>query len=341
MTKIKKHKSKIIGALISLLFIALIFWRLDFNQLIDTFKIFNYKVLLIFIPLYVIGLYIRGFRWKYLLCDTSSLTVKEAFFSFCTGNTLNSYLPARAGDIWRACHIGNKLKESRMKLLGSIILERIIDGISVLLILFFAVLTYFKHQWVLNITYIAAALFLGSLAFFFFIFKFNKIDWIFEKLAQLKFLEKFKPTMHKIAKHLNSFMEGFQALNNPKCLTLAFLASCAAWVIECILTYILITGFGHHFGFSIAFFVISFIALSTIIPSSSVFVGPYQYAYILALGIYHIEKANALGIAFIHQITIMVTITVISIIYFMLTDTSLKEIKAEIEEENNDRNTES
>ena len=98
-------------------------------------------------------------------------------------------------------------------------------------------------------------------------------------------------------------------------------------------------GFGHNYGFSIALFVISFIALSTIIPSSSVFVGPYQYAYILALGIYHIEKSNALGIAFIHQITIMVTITAISIIYFMMTDTSIESIKAEIEEERNDNNT--
>ena len=105
-------------------------------------------------------------------------------------------------------------------------------------------------------------------------------------------------------------------------------------------------GFGQYYGFSIALFVISFLALSTIIPSSSVFVGPYQYAYILALGIYHIDKSNALGIAFIHQITIMLTITVISIVYFMLTDTNFSDIRAEIEENgdipkemNNDRNT--
>lgn len=320
-------------------------WNLDFRQLVQTFKVFNYKVLLIFIPLYVLGLYIRGFRWKYLLCGTSKLTVKEAFFAFTTGNTLNSYLPARAGDFWRAYHVGHKLEESKMKLLGSIILERIIDGISVLLILFFAVLTYFKHQWVLNITYIAAALFLGSLSVFFIIFKFNKIDWFFEKLSNTKLLSRFKSSFNRIAGLLNKFMEGFQSLNNPKCFFMAFFTSCLAWGIECVLTYILITGFGHHFGFSVAFFVISFLALSTIIPSSSVFVGPYQYAYILALGIYHVGKSNALGIAFIHQITIMLTITVISIIYFMLTDTNLKEIQEEInlnnEENENAGNTES
>ncbi len=335
MNKIKKHKDKLFGLIISLIFIGLILWNLDFHQLLQTFKVFDYKVLLVFVPLYVLGLYIRGFRWKYLLCGTSKLTVKEAFFSFTTGNTLNSYLPARAGDFWRAYHVGHKLQESKMKLLGSIILERIIDGISVLLILFFAVLTYFKHQWALNITYIAAALFLGSLSVFFLIFKFNKIDWFFDRLSGINFLEKFKPLFIKTASLLNKFMEGFQALNNPRCFFMAFLTSCIAWGIECILTYILIMGFGQYYGFSIALFVISFLALSTIIPSSSVFVGPYQYAYILALGIYHIDKSNALGIAFIHQITIMLTITVISIVYFMLTDTNLSDIRAEIEENDN------
>ena len=63
------------------------------------------------------------------------------------------------------------------------------------------------------------------------------------------------------------------------------------------------------------------------------FVGPYQYAYILALGIYHIDKSNALGIAFIHQITIMLIITVISMIYFLFTNTKIQDIKEEIEEE--------
>lgn len=334
-----KNKEKIIGIIISLIFIGLIVWNLDVKQLINTFKVFNYKALLTFIPLYILGLYIRGFRWKYLLCQDSKLTVKEAFFAFTTGNTINSYLPARAGDFWRAVHVGNKLNESKMKLLGSIILERIIDGISVLLILLFAVIMFCKQPWILNITYISAALFVGSLIFFFLIFKYNKTDWFFEKLGKIKLLTRFQSLFDKAASLINKFMEGFQALNNPKCFFMAFFTSCIAWAIECILTYILICGFGTHYGFSIALFVISFIALSTIIPSSSVFVGPYQYAYILALGIYHIDKANALGIAFIHQITIMITITIISVCYFTFTDNKFQNLQKEIEDTQNDRNT--
>lgn len=331
MKKLKQHKEKILGLFISLVFICLICWNLDFDRLIATFKIFNYKVLLLFVPLYVLSLYIRGFRWKCLLCNDKNFKVKDAFFIFTTGNTLNSYLPARAGDFWRAFHVGKLINESKMKILGSIILERIIDGISVLLILLFAVLTYRKQPWILHLTYVSTVLFLGSLFTIYFILKFDKSDVIFVKLSSIPFLARFKSFFDKISGLFNRFLQGFQALNSPKAFFLAFAASCVAWGIECILTYILILGFGHHYGISIAMFVISFLALSTIIPSSSIFVGPYQYAYILALGIYHIDKSNGLGIAFVHQITIMLIITMISILYFTGKKANLSELKSELE----------
>lgn len=334
MQNLKQHKEKIIGILMSLIFITLVLWNLDIKMLLDTFKTFNYKVLILFIPLYILSLYTRGARWKFLLCNNNKLSIKEAFFAFTTGNTINSYFPARAGDFWRAYHIGKKLDESKIKMLGSIILERIIDGISILLILSFAVITYAKQTWILNLTYLTAALFLGSLLIIFLILKFNKTEAIINKLISIKYLEKFKHIIIKIGDLFNKFLEGFNALNSTKFTTLSFLASIFAWGLECILTFGLILGFGHHYGISIAFFIISFIALSTIIPSSSVFVGPYQYAYILALGIYHIPKANALAIAFIHQISIMIVITIISIIYFSCTNTKLTDIKQEIEANN-------
>lgn len=334
MTKGKlKHKDKIIGLLISLVFIILIFWKLDIHKLITAFRMFDYRILFLFVPIYVFSLYIRGVRWKYLLCLNEKLSVNEAFFAFTVGNTINSYLPARAGDFWRAYHLGNKIGESKMKLLGSIILERLIDGISILLILFFAIVTYFRHRWVLNIAAVAACLFLGALAVIYIIFKFNKIEYIFKKISEIPFLSGFTAQLNTISGHLMKFMNGFEALNNPKCFFMAFFMSMLAWGFECLMTYMIILGFGVHYGISIALFTICFIALSTVIPSSSIFIGPYQYAYILALGIYHIGKEQALGTAFIHQMSIMIIITVISVIYFMKGNTSLDEIQKEINSE--------
>ena len=328
-----KHKDKILGLVISLIFIILIFWKLDLQKLIAAFGMFNYRVLFLFVPVYVFSLYIRGVRWKYLLCMTEKLSISEAFFSFTVGNTINSYLPARAGDFWRAYHVGSKIDESKMKLLGSIILERLIDGISILCILFFAIMTYFRHKWVLNIAEISALLFFGALIVIYVVFKYNNIERIIAKLTKLPVFKNFDSQLNTLSAHLKKFMCGFEALNNPKCFFMAFFMSMLAWGFECLMTYMIILAFGVHYGISIALFTISFIALSTVIPSSSIFIGPYQYAYILALGIYHIGKEQALGTAFIHQMTIMIIITVISAIYFLKGNTKLSDIQKEIQEE--------
>lgn len=223
MEKKNQHQNKILGILVSAVFILLIFWKIDLHQLFATFKGFDFRAFLIFVPVYLLGIYIRGARWKYLLCNDKKLSVNEAFFSFTAGNTLNSYLPARAGDFWRAVHVGNKIGESKMKLLGSIILERIIDGISVLLILYTAILLYFKHQKVIEIAIFSAVLFFGAFIFFFVLFKTGKITDIFEWLKKLPFLNKNHEIIDKLSGLSELFMNGFSVLNDPKCFWGAFL----------------------------------------------------------------------------------------------------------------------
>lgn len=325
-----KHQNKILGLIVSAVFILLIFWKIDLHQLLVTFKGFDFRALIVFVPVYILGIYIRGARWKFLLCNDEKLGVNEAFFAFTAGNTLNSYLPARAGDFWRAIHIGNKIKESKMKLLGSIILERIIDGISVLLILYTAILLYFRHPKVIEMAIFSAILFFGAFIFFYILFKSGKITVLFDWLSKLPLFNKNKEVINKFSELSELFMNGFSVLNNPKCFWSAFFMSIAAWLLECFVTFVLISGFHLGIGFSSALFVISFVALSTVIPSSSVFIGPYQFAYILALGIYHVSKSQALAVAFVHQIIIMILITIISVVYFACVNTSMKEITEEI-----------
>ena len=89
----------------------------------------------------------------------------------------------------------------------------------------------------------------------------------------------------------------------------------------------IIESFDLGLGFSAALFVLSLISFSTMIPSTSVFLGPYQYAYILALGIYNIPKSTALAVSTVHQAVLMVILTIIGGFYLMRFNISLDDIK--------------
>lgn len=326
-------KRKIVALIITIALLGIIFYKINWHELISTFKDFNFKNMIYIVPLYVLTLYLRGIRWKALLLNNPKYSILHLGEVFTVGSMLNIFLPARAGDVYRAYYLGSVKEEKKMKVFGSIILERTLDGICVFLILLAAVLMYFREQWILNLAYGIGTLFIGSLLVFYLIFKFNKIDLICKKSTGLaeklpsKISQPLKSFIIKICSYINSFMEGFEVLDNFKCTIIAFLTSLIIWGIECYVAYLIVDSFDLGLRFAAGLFVISLISFSTMLPSTSVFLGPYQYAYILALGIFHIQKSTALAVSTVHQAILMLMLTAIGGFYLMKFNISINDIK--------------
>lgn len=326
-------KKKIVALLITILFLGLIFYKIDWQKLVQTFKLFDLKNLYLIVPVYVLTLYLRGVRWKSLLLGDPKYSSYHLGTVFTVGSMLNIFLPARAGDIYRAYYLGETKQEKKMKLFGNIILERTLDGICVFLILLWAVLEYSKQQWMMNLAYTIGAIFIGSFVAFYLIFKFNKVDFICNKLSQifLKLPVLLSNPLNKVLEsariHINSFMDGFHVMDSLKYSVQSVSMSLLIWLIECYVAFLIINSFHINLGFSAALFVISLISFSTMIPSTSVFLGPYQYAYILALGIYNVDKSTALAISTVHQAILMLILTVIGGFYLLKFNLEIKDKK--------------
>lgn len=326
-------KKKILALIITLALLVLVFYKIDWNELVKTFNDFDCKNMVLIVPFYLLTLYLRGIRWKALLLNNPKYSPLHLGEVFTVGSMLNIFLPARAGDVYRAYYLGEIKGEKKMKVFGSIILERTLDGISVFLLLLLAVLLYCKQAWILHLAYGIGALFLGSLIFFYVVFKFNKIDEICSFLKKLTsgFNEKLLSASHKfidnICSHVKSFMEGFEVLDNPLCWTIACVTSLVVWGIEAYVAYLIVDSFSLGLGFAAGLFVLSLISFSTMIPSTSVFLGPYQVAYIMALGIFGIEKSTALAVSTVHQGLLMIMLTVVGGFFLLKFNISMKEIK--------------
>lgn len=326
-------KRNIFALLISLAFIVLIFYKIDLSELIHTFQNFDCKNLVWIIILYVLTMFVRGIRWKVLLLNNPKYSSFSLAEIFTVGSMLNIFLPARAGDVYRAYYLGSVKQESKMKVLGSIILERIFDGICVFLILLFAVMMYCRQAWIFHLAYGIGALFIGSLLVFYLIFKFDKIDWIFAQISKLfkplpvKFSNPLLSFTDKVRNYMKSFMQGFQVLDNLSYTLISISASFVIWGLEAYVAFLIVDSFDLGLRFAAALFVISLTSFSTMIPSTSVFLGPYQYAYILALGIFGIEKSTALAVSAIHQAIYMIILTVLGGYYLLKFNISLKDIE--------------
>lgn len=326
-------KRKITALVITIVLLGAIFYKIDWVELLQTFKDFDFKNMWLIVPLYVLTLYIRGIRWKALLLNDKKYSSLHLGEVFTVGSMLNIFLPARAGDVYRAYYLGSVKGEKKMKVFGSIILERTLDGISVFFMLLLAILLYCKQQWILHIAYGIGALFIGSLVVFYLIFKFDKIDEICCWCSNLtqKFPKKAaaasQKVIEKICTYTKSFMEGFVVLDYPKYWIIACLTSILVWGIEAYVAYLIVDSFGLGLGFSAGLFVLSLISFSTMIPSTSVFLGPYQVAYLMALGIFGIEKSTALAVSTVHQGILIIILTILGGYFLLKFNISMKDVK--------------
>jgi uncharacterized protein (TIRG00374 family) len=77
---------------------------------------------------------VRAWRWRFLLSPLGKVSYRNALAYTCVGYFANTLLPMRLGDVARAYLAASALRLSRLATLGSIVVERLTDGITILVI---------------------------------------------------------------------------------------------------------------------------------------------------------------------------------------------------------------
>lgn len=178
------------------------------------------------------------------------------------------------------------------------------------LFLLLAILLYSKAQWILTLTYSIGAVFILSTLLVYIIFKYNKSREISKLICTKIHSEKICKAIKKLTTYLNIFIRGFSAFKKPAYMFFILILSFIAWGLEATVACIIINSFNLNLPLTAGLFVMTLTAFSTMIPSTSVLVGPYQAAYILALGLFEINKSQALAISAVHQIILIIIFTV-------------------------------
>jgi uncharacterized protein (TIRG00374 family) len=83
----------------------------------------------------VLNLAIRAWRWQYLLEPLGGASFGSAFRATAVGFAASSILPARAGEVIRPYFLAQHEKMSATEAFATVILERVLDTLTVLLLL--------------------------------------------------------------------------------------------------------------------------------------------------------------------------------------------------------------
>ena len=311
----RSKRGKIINIVVSTillaLFVYLAFRNVNLNELVDILKTTNYVY--VFLGMFigvVAGSAVRAKRWGYMLEPIKSkISFKSLFSSTVIGYMVNNLIP-RSGEVVRPYLLGKEEGISRTSAFATIIIERIIDTLSFLL-MFGVALIFFKGRITAAIPQIGSAIIaLAALTFlliFWIVFTMFKTEM---SLRVIKFFTKFLPEkLHlKVDKMFTSLVQGFIILKKPALLVKIALYSALLWLVYLVSTYLpflsfdILTGNGNSAG-TIAhalwdanlLLVIINVAMFVPVPAAT---GPYHwFCKVTLTSIFAVSEAKALGYA--------------------------------------------
>lgn len=271
--KLNKIVGTIFSVIVAVLLLELTFRNVDLSKAFDI--IFNSSAvyLMLFIFSFFLSHILRALRWQVILrsikSDTSFL---NSFSSTMIGYGVNCAVP-RLGELYRSFFAGKLENISRTSLLGTIVVERIIDLIFLALSVFISVIIYSGNLYG-QILWLKSALVYGIIVLMVLILllllSVKKKDLFLRKLDKLFYFISPKLSQ-KINYTFNMLVEGFAALNNKKNFVLTLFYSALIMIVYGLTSYFAfyVLRFNNHYpiSYEMGWIVMTISAFGIVIPT--------------------------------------------------------------------------
>jgi glycosyltransferase 2 family protein len=309
-----------LGVLISIFFLWLVLPGLHLDQFWDSVKEANYIWLVPGIGVYFVGVWVRAWRWHYLLGPIKKIPTQTMFPITTIGYMGNNVYPARAGEVLRAVILKRKEGVSVSASLATIIVERIFDGVVMLAFVFVNLPELAKltgaSGFVGNMQQVAligTGVFLGALVVFLLAAMFPHFTarmgvWLFSYILPKRLHERVTSLMTK-------FLDGLASLRSPVNVLMVFFTSVIIWLLETGKYWFVM----HAFDFTVSFFALmlmnGIVNLATTIPSAPGYIGTFDAPGIAVLTAYGVEHSVAAGYTLVLHVALWLPITLLGAYY--------------------------
>ena len=309
-----------LGVLISVMFIWLALRGLHLEEFWDSVKKANYVWLAPGIGVYFVGVWVRAWRWHYLLGPIKKIPTSRIFPIITIGYMGNNIYPARAGEALRAVLLKRKESVSISASAATIIVERIFDGVVMLAFIFVNLAELAKltgsSGFVGNIQQVAVigtSIFLAALGVFLTSAMFPhttmKVSlWLISRIVPARF-------HGRVIGLSNRFLDGLASLRSPFNVLMVFLTSVIIWLLETGKYWFVMQAFDLHVSFFALMLMNGIVNLATTIPSAPGYIGTFDAPGIAVLTAYGVEHSVAAGYTLVLHVALWLPITLLGAYY--------------------------
>ena len=281
-----------VGLACTLFFMALALYRVPLGAVGATIASANPMWIGAALSVYAVNLSLRAWRWQIILAPVAAIRYSTVARALLIGYGLNSIMPARFGEFFRAEFLKIDMGLSRVSALSSIVVERLFDGLTVVGCLAFGLLlaTGENAAALLDVLLIASALFAVVL------------------LAALCLAG---PTMSgvfvrypRLSEQLMLIRQAFQILRTRQILAVAAL-TLIIYLPDALALWFIVKAVGLQLDFAVTLVLLGAVSLSSLLPSGPAYLGTLQFAYALAIEFAGAPPAVGVAAATLAQVCIL------------------------------------
>jgi uncharacterized protein (TIRG00374 family) len=225
---------------------------------------------------------------------------------------VNNLLPARLGELVRAFVIGRSQRVSRSASFATIVYERVVDVFVLIILLWFCMVRISGPDWLARSAEILVAFNLALFVLLWAMVRWRERFRLLIARAVRPFPVETQRRMHVSA---DSFVSGLGVVTKPAAALPIAALSIAVWGCAVLGVWCCLLAFQLQLPPLASVFMIVLISLGSMIPSAPAFLGTMQYACVIGLGVYGIERADALAFSAVYHATQFFPITAAGVYY--------------------------
>jgi uncharacterized protein (TIRG00374 family) len=315
-----------LGLLISFFFMWLVLRKMELPRVWAEIRAAQYLWIIPGVVVYFFGVWARTWRWHYLLRPLRPVPLTRLFPVVCIGYMGNNIFPARAGELVRGYVLKQRERISFSASFATIIIERVFDGLVMLLFVFIALPFTPLPNILRAIVVVSSLLFGGALLVFFAIAASpQRARAVYDFIAR-RFLP--EALLKRTQALVDRFLTGLHSLRSVRDVLMIFVTSVIIWLAETVKYWFVM----HAFSFTVPFYVLMLmngvVNLATTVPSSPGYVGTFDWPGIVILNSFGVAKEVATAYTLVLHAALWFPITALGAFYMVREHFSLRELSS-------------
>ena len=324
--KFQKYFRLILGMLLATYFMSLIFEKVNLNQIENITVKIKWPWLIMSLLMLSMAYSFRVQRWRLMLkLDNPSISWGDCSGPLFASYAINNVLPFRLGDIARAYTFKNRLGVDPVRVIATLLVERLFDLLIILCILLATIyilhkktICVFSVEILASLILVTAILLILNLPCLFFA--------VLNYFAQ--FVAKIFPRIGvSLINFLNNIFCVLEGISKSGLMTVLTLWSIIIWIAEGCVFWFVAIGLPGISDSSASWIALSVGTLANLIPSTPGSVGTFDYFVIQSMQSLGNGAAESTAYAFIVHALLWFPLTVIGGVYLLIILVDLKKLK--------------